>query len=168
MLDRTISGIPVVDQHRLLGMVTETDFLRAYTGACPWQCRPAVERMTVRVFCVAPEEPIHRAWRLMRDKQIHHLVVSRQDELLGILSDRDILAGITWEAAGPKGIQSEVRHIMTPHIATVAPQTTLTDVAKEMVKRRIGALPVRDGGRLVGIITESDLLRMFVASADAD
>jgi CBS domain-containing protein len=99
--------------------------------------------------------------------EIRHIVVSQEDRLVGILSDRDLLAGITWEAAGPKGVQDQVRHIMTTRPATIAPQATLADAAREMSRQRIGALPVCDDGRLIGIITETDLLKAFVASSRA-
>jgi acetoin utilization protein AcuB len=168
MLTKRISAVPVVGQGRLLGIVTETDCLRLYTGERAWQQQGVVAQMTASVFRITPGEPIHRAWRLMRDRRIRHLVVSQEERLLGILSDRDILAGITWEAAGPKGIQDQVRHIMTSQVATIAPEATVTDAARAMSKRRIGALPVCDEGRLVGIITETDLLRVFVASSGTE
>ena len=163
MLSNRISAVAVKLDNRLLGIVTETDCLRSYTGEWEWQRQQVLDHMTANVHNVSPEEPIHRAWRLMHDKRIRHLIVSHKGGLLGILSDRDILGGITWETAGPKGIRDQVRKIMTPEVATVAPHAALTEVAKEMVRRRIGALPVCDERGLVGIITETDLLRAMVA-----
>jgi CBS domain-containing protein len=57
---------------------------------------------------------------------------------------------------------------MTPEVVTVAPHAALTEVAKEMVRRRIGALPVCDERGLVGIITETDLLRAMVAATGGE
>jgi CBS domain-containing protein len=54
---------------------------------------------------------------------------------------------------------------MTAAVATISPQATLTDAAAAMIADKIGALPVHDQTALIGIITESDLLRAFLASA---
>jgi len=164
MLSKKISAVPLVGQSRLLGIVTETDFLHCCIGTAAWQQQKVIEHMTAHVFQVPPRELIRAAWHLMRDKQIRHLVVMENDDLRGILSDRDLLAGITWDAAGPDGIQDQVRHIMTTSIATIEPEATLTDAAQRMIKWKIGALPVVDDGNLTGIITETDLLRGFVTA----
>jgi len=168
MLNKRISAIPLVGESLMLGIVTETDFMHCFTGEWAWQRQEVVEQMTANVFRVAPEEPIRAAWHLMRDKQIRHLVILEQEALLGIVSDRDILAGITWDAAGPHGIQDQVRHIMTRRLATIGPQATLTDAAKRMAAEKIGALPVCEQGRLIGIITETDLLKVLLASWDGE
>jgi CBS domain-containing protein len=164
MLSKKISAVPLVGQSRLLGIVTETDFLHCSTGAAAWQQHRVIEHMTAHVFQVSPRELIRAAWHLMRDKQIRHLVVMENDDLLGILSDRDLLAGITWDAAGPDGIQDQVRHIMTTSIATIEPEATLAEAAQRMIEWKIGALPVVDDGNLTGIITETDLLKGFVTA----
>lgn len=164
MLNKKISAVPLASHKGILGIVTETDLLAIITGEQPWQRQKVVEQMTANVFRVAPEAPIHAAWRLMRDKQIRHLVVAQGDTLLGIISDRDVFAGITWH--GPRGIQDRVQHIMSQQVVTVESQATLADAASQMRDRKIGALPVCDGQRLIGIITETDLLRVFVTSSN--
>ena len=56
-----------------------------------------------------------------------------------------------------------VKDVMTNDPTTVAPKTTLAEAARTMVEAKIGSLPVVDGGKLVGILTESDFVRYFVA-----
>jgi CBS domain-containing protein len=162
MLDKKFSAVPLVAQGRLLGIVTETDFLHCCTGQASWQQQKVIEHMAAHVFQVPPEEPIRAAWRLMRDKQIRHLPVLENDNLVGILSDRDLLAGISWDDAGPDGIHNQVRQIMTSRIATIEPEATLAEAAGRMIEWKIGALPVLDDGSLTGIITETDLLKACV------
>jgi CBS domain-containing protein len=162
MLQKKISAIPLVGQGSLLGIVTETDFLNCCVGEEPWQRQSVLEHMTAHVFQVPPHEPIRSAWHLMRDKQIRHLAVTDHDTLEGVLSDRDLLAGISWDAAGPDGIQDRVRDIMTTKVAVIEPDGTLSDAALRMIDWKIGALPVVDHGRLTGIITETDLLKVLV------
>src|SRR5262249_47681082 len=146
----------------LRGIVTVTDFLQCCTGQAAWQRQKTIEHMTAHVLQISPEELIRTAWRLMREKQVRHLVVMKNDSLQGILSDRDLLAGITWDAAGPDGIQDRVQHIMTTLVSTIESENTLTAAAQRMLDWKIGALPVMDHGHLVGIITETDLLRILV------
>ena len=162
MLNKKISAVALVSDGRLRGIVTETDFLHLCTGEEDWQRQKVIEHMTAHVFQVPPEELIRAAWHLMREKQIRHLVVMKGDSLQGILSDRDLLAGITWDAAGPGGIQEHVRHIMTTPVATIAPDATLGESAQRMLDRKIGALPVTDQGYLAGIVTETDLMQVLV------
>ena len=162
MLDKKIGAVALVRDGRLRGIVTETDLLQLCTGEACWQQQKVLEHMTACVFQVPPEELIRAAWQLMREKRIRHLVVIKDDSLQGILSDRDLLAGITWGAAGPDGIRDQVRHIMTMRVATIEVEATLADAAQRMLDRKIGALSVTDHGRLTGIITETDLLKVLV------
>ena len=162
MLDKKISAVALVAEGQLLGIVTETDLLHCCMGEAPWQRQQVIGHMTTHVFQVPPEELIRSAWHQMREKKIRHLVVMKDDCLQGILSDRDLLAGITWDAGGHDGIQDQVRHIMTTRVATIEPEATLAEAAQCMVGWKIGALPVIDRGHLAGIITETDLLRVSV------
>jgi CBS domain-containing protein len=162
MLNNKISAVALVGDGQLRGIVTETDFLHLCKGDAGWQQQKVIEHMTAHVLHVPPEELIRTAWHLMREKRIRHLVVMKGGSLEGILSDRDLLAGITWEAAGPDGIQDHVRHIMTTPVATIVPEAAVSEAARRMLDRKIGALPVLDQGYLAGIITETDLLQVLV------
>lgn len=166
MLHKKISAVALAGAGRLEGIVTESDFLHCFKTDA-WQRGTVVEHMTANVFQVRPDEPIRAAWRLMRQKQIRHLVVMDYDRLRGILSDRDLLAGISWDAAGPAGIQDQVRHIMTTQVATISPESPLAAAAERMLEWKIGALPVMDCENLTGIITETDLLKAWVKEPPA-
>jgi CBS domain-containing protein len=162
MLTKKISAVALVGDGLLRGIVTETDFLHRCTGEAVCRQQKVIGHMTAHVFQVPPEGLIRAAWHLMREKRVRHLVVMQNDSLEGILSDRDLLAGITWEAAGPDGPPDHVRHLMTTPVATIAPEATLAEAAQRMLDGKIGALPVTDQGYLAGIITETDLLQAWV------
>jgi CBS domain-containing protein len=166
MLNKKISAVALVGNCRLRGIVTKTDLLRSCVGEAAWQQQKVIEHMTARVFRVAPQEPIRAAWRLMREKQIRHLIVVEADLLRGILSDRDLLAAITWEAAGPLGIQDQVGQIMSKRIATLERDASLAVAAQCMIDCKIGALPITDHGNLAGIITETDLMKAMVSALE--
>jgi CBS domain-containing protein len=166
MVNKKIGAVVIAGESRLRGILTETDCLQCGKGDAPWQRKKVSDHMTANIFRVSPDELIRSAWHLMRRKKIRHLVVMENEILQGILSDRDLLAAITWNAAGPNGIPNHVRHIMTTQVATIEPDASLAEAAERMLDWKIGALPVTDRDYLAGIITETDLLQILVRETD--
>lgn len=124
-----------------------------------WMKTPVV---TVRAGARAGE-----AVALMRCRKIRHLpVVDGHGRLVGIVTDRDLRqvifdpAILDREADLGATLESlTVAEIMTWGVVAVRPDTDLREAARLMHEQKIGALPVVDGGRVVGILTESDVLR---------
>lgn len=113
--------------------------------------------MSTEVKSVAAGLPADEAWRWMRAERIHHLVVLDGKAIAGVISDRD--------AGGPKGAAvragQDVGELMTRHVVTVTPDTTVKRVANLMRGRSIGCAVVTDKGRVAGIVTTSDLLELL-------
>jgi acetoin utilization protein AcuB len=108
----------------------------------------------------------------MIDKRIRHLLVTDGPKLLGIVTDRDIRLNLPSPATSLSVWEIDyllarmtVESVMTRTIVTVDPRRDARVAAQLMLYHRIGALPVVDGATLIGIITETDLLRAFVKSA---
>jgi CBS domain-containing protein len=121
------------------------------------------EVMTEGVQTVAPSMAAADAWELMRRKRIHHVVVTRGADVIGILSDRD--AGSRAGATVRSG--RTVAELMTSHAVTLSPTDTVRKAANVMRGRTIGCLPITDTrGRLVGIVTVSDLLELLGRGVD--
>ena len=125
--------------------------------------------MTRDVITVRPHEKIIDAFELMQGRGIRHLPVIEDGELKGLVTDRDIrLALIPSPLSTPEdrmyhlGALERVDEIMTADLITVAPNTTIEEAAKLMAKYKIGAVPVVAQGQLVGILTETDILRVFI------
>jgi acetoin utilization protein AcuB len=125
--------------------------------------------MTRDVITVRPHEKIIDAFELMQGRGIRHLPVIEDGELKGLVTDRDIrLALIPSPLSTPDdrmyhlGALERVDEIMTADLITVAPNTTIEEAAKLMAQYKIGAVPVVAKGRLVGILTETDILRVFI------
>jgi acetoin utilization protein AcuB len=127
------------------------------------------KRMKLHPVTVSPEDSFRHAMTLIRQKGIRHLPVVEGDRLVGIVTDRDI------RQASPSPATSlevhelhyllervKVREIMTKRVYTVAPDTPIEEAARLMLQHKIGGLPVLDGGKLGGIITETDILAAFV------
>ena len=105
---------------------------------------------------------------VMRAERIRHLPVLDEDgTLCGILSQRDMFRGALAQALGYGTTAQEkvlamlrVKEVMTTEVVTTCPDTALAEAAKTMLERKLGCLPVMDGGRLVGILTESDFVAL--------
>jgi acetoin utilization protein AcuB len=118
--------------------------------------------MTKSVRTVAPSMAAADAWELMKTRGIHHLVVTRGADVVGVLSNRD--AGGRADSTTRAG--RTVGDLMTTAVVTVTPEQTARKAATLMKGRTIGCLPVKRGGRLVGIVTTSDLLRLLGHGVD--
>jgi acetoin utilization protein AcuB len=128
------------------------------------------ELMTGAVITALPSMPILDARNLMLKKRIRHLpVTDAEGRLLGIITDRDIRLNLPSQATSLS--VWEINHllakltvgdVMTESVIAVGPDRPARDAAQLMVDHQIGALPVEDAGRLVGIVTETDLLRAFI------
>jgi acetoin utilization protein AcuB len=120
------------------------------------------ELMTPDVQTVKPSAPADEAFALMRRKGIRHLVVTDKSGIAGVLSERD--AGGRAGAAAREG--RTVADLMTPKVVTRAPGDTVRSAANVMRGRSIGCLPIVDRGRLVGIVTMSDMLDALSRGGD--
>jgi len=129
------------------------------------------ELMTRKLITVGPLDSVEGAVRLLRQRGVRHLLVLREGRLVGILSDRDIKRAMDPGKPKKKLLNIGglffllepilVREIMTPDPITIGPDTTAQQAAAIMVVERFGALPVERKGEIIGIVTETDLLRHF-------
>jgi len=125
--------------------------------------------MTTSPITVGPETPVLDARQLMIDKRFRHVLIAEGPKLLGIVTDRDIRLNLPSPATSLSVWEINyllarltVASVMTKSLVTVSPRQDTRDAARLMLDHKIGALPVVDGGELVGIITETDLLRAYV------
>ncbi|MCK6556178.1 CBS domain-containing protein [Candidatus Binatia bacterium] len=135
-----------------------------------------IERwMTRRVHVVKPRDSIRHAREIMETNRVNQLPVVVDHEVVGIVTDRDLRdaypsvfdaqprrPGRSGEPpADPSHIAVET--VMTSNVVTLGPQDSVVEAARRMRRERIGAIPVVDNGRLVGIVTRSDILDAFTA-----
>ena len=131
--------------------------------------------MTRRVASVKPLDSLQHAREVLEQHRINQLPVLSGAELVGIVTDRDVRDAFpsvfdfaaTGESHREKGATDPkkiaVESVMTPNVSTIGPQESIFAAARLMGERRIGALPVVAGGKVVGLLTRSDLLRALVA-----
>ncbi|MHC5210637.1 MAG: CBS domain-containing protein [Planctomycetota bacterium] len=156
-----IGCAPVLDDDgALVGIVTETDLLKAYWSACrdgrlEGDVDPPVsEHMTRDPVALQVDADLSDAVTLCRAVHGRHLPVLDEGRLAGIISDRDLRAAAGAGIGPERGVAQE----MTRDVITVAPDAPLSRAAELMDDGRIGALPVVEDGQLVGILTLTDVV----------
>ena len=128
------------------------------------------ERMTKPAITIRPETTMPDALDLMRKDHIRRLpVINRKGELVGIVTEADLLKASPSEATSLSIYEVTyllskltIERIMTRKVITVTEDTPLEEAARIMADHGIGALPVMRGKDVVGIITETDLFRIFL------
>lgn len=123
--------------------------------------------MNRSVETLSPTQTLREVLELLRTHRIRHLpVVDGNSRLVGIVSDRDVKratpslhSGVDRKSYERVLEETTVAQFMTREPTAIAPDTSLKKVVRILVDSKVGALPVVDGGRLLGIVTDIDLLR---------
>ena len=129
-----------------------------------------VERiMTRNPVAVAPSDTLRRAIMLMKEGMFRRLPVLEDGQLVGIVTDRDIRLAANSPVILRERWQDEylldhvkVEACMTPDPITVRPDTGVVEAAKLMRRRKVGGLPVLQEDKLIGMVTETDILNVFI------
>ena len=132
--------------------------------------------MTKEVVVVSPKTTVPDAHRLMTEKGIRRLPVMDGDKLIGIVTRGDVRGAEPSEATTLSIwelnyliARLKLSEIMTRKPVTISPGATIGEGAQLMLDNKISGLPVVDGdGKLVGIITESDIFRLVAAAWQED
>ncbi len=119
--------------------------------------------VTDQVFEVSPDTSAQIAWDLMRLRRVHHLVVTHEGRIVGILSARDVGR---IKGARARELQT-VGDVMTRDVVTVSITTPIRKAAEIMRSRGIGCLVVVKAGRIAGIVTDADLPDLGRSAPDA-
>lgn len=131
------------------------------------------ELMTEDPVTVLASEETGTAWDLMGERDLRHLIVVDADkDLLGVVSHRDLLRNALIERADvPLSLEREllqrthIRDVMVSLVLTAEPEQDAAEAARTLFDEKIGCLPVVEGKRVVGILTESDFVRWFAYGA---
>ena len=130
---------------------------------------PVRKWMTGRLMTITPQTTLPEVQQIMLDCNIRRLPVVKGDKLVGIVTLGDIR-----EARASDAITLSIYELnylldkltandfMTPNPITIGPDDTIAEAARLMVEHKVGGLPVVEDGRLMGIITETDLCRLLM------
>jgi CBS domain-containing membrane protein len=131
--------------------------------------------MTREVRTVTRNDQLGVADKLMKDERIRHLpVMDESGDVCAVVSQRDLFRGALLRSLGYGSRAEEtllrqvvVKEAMSAELFTTTPETPVADAARQMIERRVGCLPVLDAGKLVGIVTETDFVRLIAEGKSA-
>ena len=127
------------------------------------------ERMSRPVISVSPDAPVNDVLAMFKKEHIRRAPVVKDGKLLGIVSQGDLLnataSSVTtlsvWELNYLIS-KVKIKNVMTKKVITVTKDTPVEEAARVMADNKIGGLPVVDGEKVVGMITETDLFKIFL------
>jgi acetoin utilization protein AcuB len=127
------------------------------------------ERMSQPVISVSPETPIHDALAMFKKEHIRRAPVVKEGRMVGIVTENDLLN------ASPSAISTlsvwemnymlskiTIKQVMTKKVLSVKKDTPIEEAARIMADNKLGGMPVMDDGKVVGMITETDLFKIFL------
>jgi CBS domain-containing protein len=124
--------------------------------------------MTRDPIILGRNDTLDLAEDIMNLRRIRHMPVVDEGSIVGIVSQRDLFRSALVTALGfGRKTQTaviktiKIKEIMTEHVITISPDVSVKEAARVMIDKKIGCLPVVDGENLVGLLTETDILRYF-------
>jgi CBS domain-containing protein len=120
--------------------------------------------MVKSVMSLEAHASVYQAVKLMNENKIGCLVIIRNGEAVGILTERDLLERVLEKCKNPK--DTYVFEVMTSHVITGNPEMEIPEAARVMFENNVKKLPLVEGNKLVGIVTLTDIAR--ATSADEE
>jgi CBS domain-containing protein len=128
----------------------------------PSPCESVSTIMSTKVVKVNANEKVGKALQMMVRDKIGSIVVIEKGKPVGILTERDVSMRV---AKGQNVRGMTIRNVMSKPLFTIAPSAEVWQAVEQMVRKDIVRLPVVDGGRLVGMVTERDIFRWMIKIA---
>ncbi|MFN3983649.1 MAG: CBS domain-containing protein [Caldilinea sp.] len=119
-----------------------------------------LDKKGYQVWTITADRSVYDALRLMGEKEIGALAVVDGDEVVGILSERDYARKVVLK--GKTSRETLVHEIMTHPVLTVGLQASVAECMAIMTDKRIRHLPVLDNGKLIGMISQGDLVKSII------
>ena len=167
MLENGIGSVPVMDDDKMVGIVSKADFVTLAVGIA-FDKITVKEIMTKDLIVVSPTERLVHARRQMKDAHVGRLPVVDDDSLVGMVTSKDLMrAFIDFRKKVPEKYQkSQIKDVLVENIMSSNPvfttkDATISEVAKIMMETGYNGLPVVEDDKVVGIITQTDILRLI-------
>lgn len=167
MLDKGIGSVPVMDEDKMVGIVSKADFVTLASGI-------AFDKITVKeimskdLIVVSPTERIVHARRQMIEGHVGRLPVVDDGKLVGMITSKDLMrAFIEFRKSVPEKYQkSQIKDLLVEDVMSLNPtfvskDMTITEVSEIIMETGYNGLPVVDGDEGIGIITQTDILRLI-------
>ncbi len=109
------------------------------------------------VVTIGPDHGVDDAAKKMRDEEIGSVMVKDDGQIVGIVTERDIVTKVVAEYRPVKAMK--IKEIMSSPLMSIDPDSSVFDAARKMATFEIRRLPIMDGPQLLGVVSERDLLR---------
>jgi CBS domain-containing protein len=162
------SGEPGGGRHRIVGIVTETDLVHKVIAQGLTASQTRVAQIMARpLLTITPDQSLLDASHLMEINHVRHLCVSEGGSVVGLISVRDLVRDFVDAEGGPVHELGDVYRplsvLMRTSIETIDNGETILAAARRMAEKHVGSLLVSQTEKLVGIVTESDMVRKALA-----
>jgi CBS domain-containing protein len=117
------------------------------------------------VFSISPDAMVFEAIEMMDNKNVGALLVMEQDQLLGIISERDYTRKVFLR--GKRSRETKVTEIMSTNVTVTHPREPVEKCLRLMTDKRVRHLPVLDGDKVVGVISIGDLVKHIISCQSA-
>lgn len=169
MLENHIGGMPVIEDGEMVGMVTKSDFIDTCRGKA-YENQVVEDAMSTELITVAPSDRIVHARRLIIDAKVGRLPVMENEEMVGIITAKDIAKSMTSfrKVVPDKHKAARIRNllvedVMTQNVQNIPATANITQAAEMMLEHGCSGFPVVDEDQnTVGLITKTDLLDIIV------
>jgi len=153
--DENIRRLVVLEEERLVGIITQTDIVRVLTSYGMW--KNVSELMTSDVAVIADSVTVKEAAEMMASRDISCLVAMDNDDVVGIFTERDLLKRVIALKRNPA--QTILKTVMSSPVKSVPSNYSIPSASKMMEKMRIRRLLVMDDKTLLGVVTQTDILK---------
>ena len=150
-----VKKLPVIDNGKLVGIITQTDLVRVLTYYGMW--RDIEEIMTPDVVTIQSEATVVQAAEAMTNNNISCIVVLNDKQVTGVLTERDILKRVIAAQKDPD--TTKINEVMSSPVKTVPPDYSVFSASRLIENVNIRRLVVLEGSTLKGIVTQTDIFR---------
>lgn len=126
--------------------------------------RQILQKKGSQVWSISPDDTVYNALKLMAEKELGALLVIDNEQLVGIMSERDYARKVILKGMASK--HAPVKEIMTSDVLYVHPDRTVEECMKIMSKKHVRHLPVIEDGNLVGVISIGDVVTSVIAEKE--
>ncbi len=180
MMEEEISGLPVVKNSEVRGIITNTDLARYFTKRYRGKVK-IKDLMSSPVHTIKEGQSAFHAGRIMEEKEISKIVVEKDEEAVGIVTEKDLSFASPGKKPrkikypGSKNHHERVKvypmiigDIMQEELVTTHPEKDAATETEKMIKNNIGSLVVTKNKKPVGIITKTDIANYLGQKADSE
>ncbi len=157
MESHNIKRLPVIENDRLVGIVTQTDIVKALTFY--GMLSNVTEVMSRNIVTIQQDSKVIEAINIMASHRISCIVVMESDEVVGVFTERDLLNKIIGRQKNPNSIK--IQEVMTCPVISIPSDFSVLSASKVMEKEQVRRLITMDEGKLCGIITQTDILAVL-------